>query len=186
MKVVTQIVLINFIVYSVTYLMEINGLYLNNLLALFPLSSENFFTHQLVTHLFAHANFMHVMSNMLILLIVGPDVERVLGKKEFWKYFILSGIFSSGLYFLSSSHPIIGASGAVFSVASASIIINWKLQKELWSIRLRNTFFIFLIASELLDVILNTNDDVGHLAHVLGASFGILYFLKFRKKHTEI
>lgn len=186
MKAVIQIVLINFIVYSVTYLMEINGLYLNNLLALFPLSSENFFTHQLVTHLFAHDNFMHVVSNMLILLIVGPDVERVLGKKEFWKYFILSGIFSSGLYFLSSSHPIIGASGAVFSVVSTSIIINWKLQKELWSIRLRNTFFIFLIASELLDVILNTNDDVGHLAHVLGSSFGILYFLKFRKKHTEI
>jgi membrane associated rhomboid family serine protease len=166
--------------------MQCNGLYLNNLLALFPLNSEHFSPHQLVTHIFAHADFMHVVSNMLILLIVGPDVERVLGKKEFWKYFILSGIFSSGLYFLASSHPIIGASGAVFSVVSASIIINWKLQKESWSIRLRNTFFIFLIASELLDVILNTNDDVGHLAHIFGVTFGIIYFFILSKKNTQI
>jgi membrane associated rhomboid family serine protease len=186
MKAVIQIILINFIVYSFTYLMQCNGLYLNNLLALFPLNSEHFSPHQLVTHIFAHADFMHVVSNMLILLIVGPDVERVLGKKEFWKYFILSGIFSSGLYFLASSHPIIGASGAVFSVTSASIIINWKLQKESWSIRLRNTFFIFLIASELLDVILNTNDDVGHLAHIFGVTFGIIYFFILSKKNTQI
>ena len=78
MKAVTQIVLINFIVYSVTYLMEINGLYLNNLLALFPLNSEHFSAHQLVTHIFAHADFMHVVSNMLILLIVMQVLDLAL------------------------------------------------------------------------------------------------------------
>lgn len=176
MKAVSQIILINFIVYSITSLLETQGLYLNNLLALFPILSEHFSTHQLVTHIFAHGNFAHLVSNMFMLLLVGYDVERVISKSNFWKFFILSGMLSSGLYFLGSSIPILGASGAVFATMTCSILINWKLQSEFLSIRLRNAFFIFLIISEIIDVLININDDVGHIAHLLGVIFGLVYY----------
>ena len=185
MKVVNQIILINFIIYTITYLFECNGLYLNNLLALHPLTSGNFSTHQIITHIFAHRNYTHVISNMVVLFLVGQDVERILGKKEFWKYFILSGVFSSGIYIFGSD-PIIGASGAVFSVVTASILINSKNKDKLLSIRLKNLFFIFLIFSELVNLFFLTNDDIGHLAHILGVIFGTIYFFTVINKNSEV
>ncbi len=120
---------------------------------------------------------------MVLLFLVGQDVERILGKKEFWKYFILSGVFSSGLYIFGSD-PIIGASGAVFSVMTASIFINSK--DKLLSTRLRNLFFIFLIFSELVNLFFLTNDDIGHLAHILGVVFGAIYFFTVINKKSEV
>lgn len=186
MKAVNQIILINFVVYFITFFLEIHGFYLNNLLALFPISSEHFASHQLITHIFAHGNLMHVISNMFMLLFVGYDVEKTIGKSNFWRFFILSGVFSSGLYFLGSSIPILGASGAVFATMTCSILINWKSQNQYFSIRLRNVFLIFLIVNEIIDVILNTNDDVGHIAHMLGVIFGLLYFKFYIKNKAGI
>lgn len=179
---VRQIFLINFVVYAFTYLLQINGLYLNNLVALYPITSEHFSLLQIVTHIFAHVSFSHVLSNMFIFLIVGDDVERKLGKSEFWKFFILSGIFSSGLYFLFSSSPILGSSGAVFSVVAASVLINWKI--KLWSVRLRNLLFISLILYEVFLTFSNPDSEVGHLAHVFGSIFGLIYFFKYIKNKS--
>lgn len=185
MKAVNQIILINFIIYIITYFLECNDLHLNNLLALYPLTSGSFSTHQIITHIFAHVNYMHVMSNMILLFLVGPDVERLLGKQGFWKFFILSGIFSSGLYLLGSA-PIIGASGAVFSMITASILINSKAKNKLLSIRLKNLFFIFLIFSELVNLFFLKDDDIGHLAHIFGVIFGAIYFFTVINKNSGV
>lgn len=181
MKVVNQIILINFIIYSITYFLECNGIFLNNILALFPISSSYFSEYQLITHLFAHANLTHVVSNMFILFAVGDDVEKILGKSKFWRFYILSGLLSSGLYFIGSSHPIIGASGAIFSVVALSIASNWTIDIRRWSLILKNLFFLSLILLEFFCSIFLPQDDIGHLAHVFGSIFGIIYYLYLKK-----
>jgi membrane associated rhomboid family serine protease len=59
-KSVKQIIIINFIIFAITYLFSLYGLYLNNILALYPIGSDFFRPYQLLTHLFAHHNIEHV------------------------------------------------------------------------------------------------------------------------------
>jgi membrane associated rhomboid family serine protease len=76
----------------------------------------------------------------------------------------------------------LGSSGAVFSVVAASVLINWKI--KLWSIRLRNLLFISLILYEVFLTFSNPDSEVGHLAHVFGSIFGVIYFFKYIKNKS--
>ena len=94
-KSVKQIIIINFIVFAVTYLLSLSGFYLNNILALFPIYSDYFHPLQLITHLFAHANFNHVFFNMLFLFLFGSDVEKYFGSiGNFFNIKPISGVYS--------------------------------------------------------------------------------------------
>lgn len=186
MKSVKLILLINLLVFGICSLFNFYGLHLENLFALYPVTSDNFSLYQLVTHLFIHGNVEHLFFNMLFLLICGPEVENYLGTK-FFSFFILSGVFSSGLYCLGVGVPIIGASGAVFSVIALSIIttVSDKQFKNLISLKLRVIFFLSLIISELYFVIISQADNIGHWAHIFGVIFGILYYKKSLSENRE-
>ena len=110
------------------------------------------------------------------LYIMGPEVEEFLGKK-FLSFYLLSGIFSSGLYCLGANGGIIGASGAVFSTITASIFISMKNKsyKKYLSLKFRNLFFIFSILFEFYYA-LTSNDNISHWAHIFGVIFGIVYY----------
>lgn len=182
MKSVNLIILINIIVFSVCSLFNLYGLHLENLFALYPISSEHFSIYQLVTHLFIHGNVEHLFFNMLFLLICGQEVENYFGLK-FFSFYILSGIFSSGLYCLGVGVPIIGASGAVFSVITISILITITDErfKSLLSLKLRVIFFLSLIISELYFATISQVDNIGHWAHIFGVIFAIIYY-QYNKK----
>ena len=115
---VKKIILINLTVFGVCHIFTLWGLHLENLFALYPVNTGYFSFYQLVTHLFIHANPEHLFFNMLFFLIAGSEVEEFLGKK-FLSFYLLSGIFSSGLYCLGTNAGIIGASGAGTSYKTA-------------------------------------------------------------------
>jgi membrane associated rhomboid family serine protease len=119
---------------------------------------------------------------MLFFLIAGSEVEEYFGNK-FLSFYLLSGIFSSGLYCLGTNSGIIGASGAVFATIAASIFISMKNKnyKKYFSLKFRNLFFIFSILFEFYYA-LTSNDNIGHWAHVFGSIFGILYYISLNKK----
>jgi membrane associated rhomboid family serine protease len=71
---------------------------LNNLLALRPIQSELFFPTQFFTYMFAHADFMHLFSNMLGLIVFGPMLETVWGTKRFLFFYLFVGVGAGLLY----------------------------------------------------------------------------------------
>ena len=84
---------------------------------------------QPVTYMFTHANFQHLLFNMLGLLFFGLPVERAVGSKEFLLlYFfcgIMDGLLSLALYYLLGAYRVflLGASGAVYSLLLAYAVI---------------------------------------------------------------
>jgi membrane associated rhomboid family serine protease len=74
----------------------------------------------IITYMFLHAGFMHILFNMLGLYFFGPRVEQRLGPNRFlWLYF-LSGISGALLSFWLAPHSaLIGASAAVYGVVLA-------------------------------------------------------------------
>lgn len=175
---VRTLILINLSVFGICNLFTFWGIHLENFFALYPIKSDYFSPYQLITHLFIHGNAEHLFFNMLFFLFCGIEVEKYLGK-NFISFYFLSGLFSSGLYCLGSDSPMIGASGAVFSVMTFSIFIPIKTKKfkTYLTLKLKSLFLIFFIISELYYALTIYNDNIGHWAHIFGSIFGIIYYL---------
>ena len=83
---------------------------------------------RLITSMFLHANMDHLVGNMLMLYMAGELVEKYIGKWKFTILYFFSGISGSVLYavyeFVTGSFAdSIGASGAVFGVIGALLVI---------------------------------------------------------------
>ena len=52
-----------------------------------------------ITSMFMHAGFFHLLVNMLSLFFVGSLVEKIIGRKRYFWFYVLSGIFA-GLFFV--------------------------------------------------------------------------------------
>lgn len=80
----------------------------------------------LITSMFMHAGFFHIMGNMLYLWIFGNNIEDSMGRFRFLIFYLLSGITAALAHIFispSSDIPMVGASGAVSGVLGAYLIL---------------------------------------------------------------
>lgn len=80
---------------------------------------------RLITSIFLHAGILHLVVNMIALIIAGPIVEERIGTKRYIITFLGSG-FVSALYTMTHTHGAVGASGAIYGIIGAMIIIFTK------------------------------------------------------------
>ena len=73
-------------------LKQASGIDLNNLLGLHFFMASNFHLYQLVTYLFMHGGWQHIILNMFMLWMFGAVVEQAWGTRKFLLYYILCGI----------------------------------------------------------------------------------------------
>ncbi len=81
---------------------------------------------RLLTGLFIHVTWLHLLSNMLFLVIFGVPTDRTLGSARFMLLFLLGGVVSNlcGVVSLEGYRaPIIGCSGAVSAVVGTYIAL---------------------------------------------------------------
>lgn len=85
---------------------------------------------QVVTAVFTHVAIMHIALNMLSLFFLGPPVTAILGRARFLAIYLLSGFAGSvTVLYLSNPHgQTLGASGAIFGLMGAFLVIARKLQ----------------------------------------------------------
>src|SRR5437868_7880920 len=58
----------------------------------------------LITYMFVHANFFHVLFNMMALFFFGPPLEERWGSKAFVRFYFISGLGGAALSFLFAYH----------------------------------------------------------------------------------
>ncbi|WP_128545413.1 rhomboid family intramembrane serine protease [Larkinella soli] len=80
------------------FFVESSGIDLIRTFGLYSFLSPAFAPHQLITHMFLHAGFGHIFSNMLGLIVFAPMLERVWGSKRFTIFYFVTGI-GAGLLF---------------------------------------------------------------------------------------
>ncbi len=88
--------------------------------------------YRLLTVMLVHAGIFHILLNMYALWIVGPTLERWLGHLRFAALYVLAG-FAGGVssyLFNSPLQPSVGASGAIFGVFGAFLVVAHRMHYD--------------------------------------------------------
>ena len=82
---------------------------------------------RLITATFLHGSLIHLGMNMLVLWLIGPPVEEYFGHARYLLLYLVSGLAgSAGALILSGGRPTVGASGAIFGLMGAALILEWR------------------------------------------------------------
>jgi rhomboid family protein len=140
----------------------------------------------MVTSMFLHGGWAHLLGNMLFLWIFGNNVEDRLGRIRFALFYLVGGLLAAGLQFAagpSSAVPTIGASGAIAAVLGGYLL----LYPRAFVITYIPPFFflplpaiLFLAGWFLFQILAASSAQVGsgggvaYFAHIGGFVFGLL------------
>ena len=97
-EVVKNLLIINGLFFLATWALQSRGVDLSNLFALHQFQSPDFKPHQLITHMFMHADFTHLLFNMFALWMFGKTLENMWGGKRFLIYYMITGFGAALIY----------------------------------------------------------------------------------------
>jgi membrane associated rhomboid family serine protease len=98
---------------------------LNHFMTLYSLRPAYFHFANIFTSMFVHANWIHVIGNMLFLWVFGESVEDILGHGKYLLFYLLCGLAAAIAQMAidpSSRVPMVGASGAIAGVMGAYLV----------------------------------------------------------------
>ncbi len=76
-----------------------------------------------ISYAFLHADWMHLLGNMLALWVFGPNVEDRLGRAGFSVLYFVGAVVAGAAHCVTTNAPVIGASGAIAAVTGAYIVL---------------------------------------------------------------
>lgn len=91
---------------------------------------------QVITSAFTHVEPLHIGLNMLALYFLGPALEQVLGRTRFLAIYFVSAICGSAgvMLFADPAQATLGASGAIFGLMGALVVLAIKIKGDVRSI----------------------------------------------------
>jgi membrane associated rhomboid family serine protease len=148
----------------------------------------------LVTSLFLHGGWLHLIGNMAYLWVFGDDIEEAIGPARFLVFYFLAGGAAGFAYCLVDTHvmvPLIGASGAIAGILAAYLLLHpcAKVYAIVWRIIVHLRAYWLIGAWVLLQFIMiaaKPDDDVAYAAHMGGLLAGAALFYFIRPEGVEL
>jgi membrane associated rhomboid family serine protease len=136
--------------------------------------------YRLLGAAFLHANIVHIGLNMLALAWLGAPVERYIGSMRYLGLYLVSGLAgSAGALIATPLSVTVGASGAVFGILGALLIIEYqttgKVTGQAFTLILINLAFSFTVAGISIG---------GHIGGLIGGILGMLAMSRFGRGHA--
>jgi membrane associated rhomboid family serine protease len=172
---VIVLVVINFVFYIATL---INSDIIFRLGLAPVLFSERPWT--LVTAMFVHDGFWHLFGNMITLFFFGTYLARLIGSNWFVLLYFVGGVVGNAFYlWLGDPYALaIGASGAVYAVAGALVVIMPRLPVRLYFVLPVPLWVVVLV----FFVIWSFVPGVAWQAHIGGLGVGLIAGFFFRRR----
>src|SRR5262245_34331733 len=148
----------------------------------------------ILTGMFMHGSWSHILGNMIFLWAFGPEIEDVMGRGRYLFFYLLGGLAASAAQIAANPHstiPNLGASGAIAAVMGAFLVTY--PQDQIRSIlvifffaRIRYIPAVLLIGVWFLTQLVQAGKvanvetgGVAYLAHVGGFMFGAIFARPF-------
>jgi len=133
----------------------------------------------LITSIFLHGSFIHLLYNMLGLALFGTILENDIGSKKFLMIFFAAGLSASfiSLFFYNA---VLGASGALFGILGVLAVIRAKM--TIWVYFIPMPMYVAAIFWVLLDIFgILFPHGIANIAHLAGLGLGIAYGFYIKK-----
>ena len=148
----------------------------------------------LFTSLFLHADFMHLIGNMIFLFVFGDDIEEALGWLRFIAFYFACGIGASLAFVASAPHspiPLVGASGAIAGVLAAYLMFRPCQKVTVLLLRFIVKLSAYWVIGgwavlQLWQISVQAQDGVAYMAHVGGLVVGAILFPLMRQPWVEL
>ena len=144
----------------------------------------------ILTSMFMHEGWEHILGNMVFLWAFGPEIEDVMGSGRYLVFYLLGGLaatFAQIIVDPTSTIPNLGASGAIAAVMGAFLITYPRDQIRTvillsWSARvtfvpailLVGLWFVTQFFSEIGSLMTVDTSGVAYMAHIGGFAFGAI------------
>ncbi|HEY2857293.1 MAG TPA: rhomboid family intramembrane serine protease [Terracidiphilus sp.] len=152
----------------------------------------------LLTSMFIHGGWMHILGNMIYLWAFGPPIEQAMGSPKFLFFYLSGGLVAMAAQVAAdpfSQIPVLGASGAIAAVMGAFIVTypRDRIRTLLFFLIFFRVTYIpaaLLIGFWFLMQVFNVGSvaavrtgGVAYLAHIAGFLFGVITARFFRKPY---
>jgi membrane associated rhomboid family serine protease len=120
-----------------------------------------------LTSAFLHLSLIHIAANMIALAVIGPPLERLVGRTRVVGLYLLSALGGSVAVFTfgSPEQPVAGASGAIFGLLAACLVLARRIGLDVqWLVTVLVLNFVFTF----------TVSGISRLGHVGGFVIGAL------------
>lgn len=151
----------------------------------------------LITYMFLHEGFFHILFNMIWLWVFGRVFLEYWDSKKLRGVYILGGLAGAGFYILAFNvfpvfQNVVGASQALgASAAAMAIAVAISVYRPNYTLYLMflgpvkiKYIALFFVGIDILT--LSSGNAGGHLAHLGGAFFGYIFANTYLKKSTDL
>jgi len=128
--------------------------------------------YRLLTAAFLHGGLLHIAFNMWVLYALGPQLEAALGRIRFITLYLVSAIGGSVVSYMFSqpNSPSVGASGAIFGLMGATLVLGHAMRQEVTSV------LVFIGINIAIGFVVPKIDWRAHLGGLLvGAAVAALF-----------
>lgn len=135
----------------------------------------------LATHVLGHRDWEHLLSNFMLILLIGPILEERHGSSRLLFMIIVTALITGGVNLVIGSHIVVGASGVAFMMILLASMANVRGGEIPLT-------FIAVAAIYMGGEIVRSlsNDQVSHMAHLVGGGVGGLFgFLWARRGRSR-
>jgi membrane associated rhomboid family serine protease len=137
----------------------------------------------IITSLFVHGGFWHIIANMITLYFFGRNVLSLVGRNSFLAVYFIGGIIGNILFMLLA--PVfttaVGASGAIFALGGALAVMRPKLKALVFPIPVPLPLWVVVIGGF---IVLSFVPNIAWQAHLGGLVVGAIagYFFRRRER----
>ena len=191
--VVKNLIIANALIFLATALIPSVNSFCENYLYLWwsdGILDPSFHSYQLVTYMFLHANFSHLLFNMFALWMFGRTLEYEIGSNRFLIYYLVCGVGAALIQILlalvlGEQMVLLGASGAVMGLLLAFGLMHPNNMVLVFPIPFPIKAKWFVIGYAVLEIVLGSSGvgtGVAHFAHVGGMVWGLALLLWWKKR----
>lgn len=147
-----------------------------------PVKDDVYKPHQwyrIITPIFLHAGFLHIIFNLLLQVTMGASIERSIGIIKYSIIYLMSGIsgFLLGANFSPNGIASTGASGALFGVVATNIMMFvycGKKNTNIYGTKKYGLFIFIMIMEIIISLVLGLLPGMDNFSHIGGFAMGIL------------
>lgn len=159
-----------------------------------PIVNDEFAPNQwyrVVTPIFLHAGFLHIIFNMLLQLTMGASVERQIGWLKYGVIYMASGIagFLLGANFSPDGIASTGASGSLFGIIATNLLLfvfSGSKNTNMYGTNRYKLFVVILVFEILVSIVLGLLPGLDNFSHIGGFCMGVLLSIVFLPDPSQV